>query len=292
MSGSRFEIDQPDKGVMDARLAPPAMPTIFARMGDEPHTLDFGVTYDMVAARTACGQVLTLTAHRALGEIPPHKHVNDYVCLVLAGGFAEHEGKRTRERLSGSVFTHHAGETHCDSVSPLGAVCVNLHSPLGEPGPDVVGPYSPSVRVASEQLAFELAATAREELVLASLAAEIMGDLGPATPRRQDHGGWIGKVVEAISDEPYRRWSLAEMSRIADHHPVHVAQSFRAKTGISLGAFQRLRRLTRLCLALQRSNESLAALAAAFGYCDQAHMNSEFRAAFGVSPGRYRRSFH
>jgi len=261
-------------------------------MGHEAHTLEFGVTYDMVAARTACGQLLTLSSHRCHGQIPPHRHANDYVCLVLAGGFAEHGGRRAQERLSGSVFTHHAGETHYDRFGSRGAVCVNLHSPQGEPGPEIEGRCPASVRVAAEQLAFELAASSHEELALASLAAEILDDLGPAKSRRPDRGEWIGKLVEAISDEPYRRWSLSEMSGIADHHPVHVAQSFRAKTGISLGAFQRLRRLTRLNLALRHGREPLAVLAAEFGYCDQSHMNSEFRAAFGISPGRYRRSFH
>jgi AraC-like DNA-binding protein len=61
---------------------------------------------------------------------------------------------------------------------------------------------------------------------------------------------------------------------------------------MSLGAFQRLRRLTGLGLALRQGQLPLAALAHEFGYCDQSHMNAEFRAAFGVSPGRYRREFH
>jgi AraC family transcriptional regulator len=141
-------------------------------------------------------------------------------------------------------------------------------------------------------LAFELAASSREELVIASLAAEISGELQPHVERLSDSGKWIGRVVEAISDEANRRWTLRELAQIADRHPVHVAQAFRAASGISLGAFQRLRRLTRLSLALRGANTSLAMLAAEFGYCDQSHMNAEFRAAFGVSPGRYRREFH
>jgi AraC family transcriptional regulator len=261
-------------------------------MGTEAHTLEFGVTYDVVATRAAGGQLLTLSSHCSHGEIPPHKHANDYICLVLAGGFAEQEGKRMRERRSGSVFTHHAGETHFDRFGSRGAVCVNLHSPQGEAGPEIEGMCPASARVAAEQLAFELAASAREELLLVSLAAEIMGDLISPRTRKPDRGEWIGRLIEAISDEPYRRYSLGEMSRIADHHPVHVAQSFRARTGISLGAFQRLRRLTRLSLALRHGRQSLAGLAAEFGYCDQSHMNAEFRAAFGVSPGRYRRNVH
>jgi len=259
-------------------------------MADEAHTLGFGVTYDMVAARTACGQLLTLTSHRCDDEIPPHKHANDYLCIVLTGGFTELEGQRSHERRGGCVFTHHAGETHHDRFGPNGAMCVNLHFPAGEPGPAIERMCSPDTKVTADKLAFELAASSREELVMASLAAEIIGDLDHADP--QDRGRWIDRIVEAISDEPARRWTLRELAKIADRHPVHVAQSFRARTGISLGAYQRLRRLTCLSLALRRGNSPLAMLAAEFGYCDQSHMTCEFRAAFGVSPGRYRREFH
>ena len=261
-------------------------------MADDAHTLGFGVTYDMVAARTACGQLLTLTSHRCDDRIPPHKHTNNYLCIVLSGGFAEQEGNRWHERLSGGFFIHRAGEIHHDRFGPRGAVCVNLHFPAGEPGPAVEGRCSSSTRVAAEKLAFELAASSREELAMASLAAEIMGQLGPDTSQAADRGRWIDRVVEAISDEPDRRWSLRDLAEIAERHPVHMAQAFRSKAGLSLGAFQRLRRLTNLSLALRHGNSSLAELAAEFGYCDQSHMTTEFRSAFGVTPGRYRREFH
>ncbi|HEX6661733.1 MAG TPA: AraC family transcriptional regulator [Sphingomicrobium sp.] len=260
-------------------------------MADEAHTLGFGVTYDMVATRTACGQLLTLTSHRSDYEIPPHRHTNDYLCIVLSGGFAEQEGARFHERLSGCYFTHHAGATHHDRFGPRGAMCLNLHFPAGDSGVAIDGICPARTKVTAEKLAFELAASLREELVMASLAAEIMGDLNPG-PTLQDRGKWIDRLIEAISDEPGRRWTLRELAEIADRHPVRIAQAFRANTGISLGAFQRLRRLTGLSLALRHGKGSLATLAADFGYCDQSHMTSEFRAAFGTSPGRYRRDFH
>lgn len=260
-------------------------------MADDACTLGFGVTYDMVAAQTACGQLLTLTSHRGDDGTPPHKHVNDYICIVLTGGFAEQERNRWHERSGGCYFTHRAGETHRDRFGPHGAMCVNLHFAAGESGPALDGKCSASTRVTADKLAFELAATSREELVMASLAVDILADLRPEA-HRHDCGTWIERIIEAIADEPARRWSLLELAGIADRHPVHVAQSFRAKTGISLGAFQRLRRLTCLTLALRRGRVPLAILAAEFGYYDQAHMSAEFSAAFGVSPGRYRRDAH
>src|SRR3954463_13615723 len=115
-------------------------------MADDAHTLGFGVTYDMVAARTACGQLLTLTSHRSDDRIPPHKHANDYLCIVLAGGFAEQEGERWHERLSGCFFTHHAGATHHDRFGSRGAMCVNLHFPASESGPELGGRCPASAR--------------------------------------------------------------------------------------------------------------------------------------------------
>ena len=261
-------------------------------MAGEAHTLGFGITYDMVAARTACGQLLTLTSHQSGEEIPPHRHVNDYLCIVLSGGFAEKERNSWRERPNGCFFTHHAGEMHHDRVGKRGAMCLNLHFDAGEPAPAMNGVCSAEATVTGRKLAFELAAGRTDDLAIAALSAEFMGYLGGRETARRDVGIWIDRVVEAISDEPDRRWSLAELAAIAGRHPVRVAQAFRAKTGISLGSFQRLRRLTCLSLALRRGDAPLASLAAEFGYCDQAHMTGEFRAAFGVTPARYRRLFH
>jgi AraC family transcriptional regulator len=261
-------------------------------MAADASTLAFGVTYDMVAAETACGQLLTLTCHRCDDRIPPHKHTNDYLCIVLTGGFAEQARDEWRERRGGCFFVHHAGETHRDRFGPHGATCLNLHFPSGEQGPAMDGMCSAALKVTAEKLAFELAASSRDELVMASLAAEIAGQLRRGSARERDRGRWIDTIVQAISDEPDRRWSLRELADIAGRHPVHVAQSFRASTGVSLGAFQRLQRLTCLSLALRTGNRPLALLAADFGYYDQPHMTAEFRAAFGTSPGRYRRSFH
>jgi len=263
-----------------------------ANVPEDTQVLGFGVTYDMVAAKTACGQHLSLTSHRRNEAIPPHSHTNDYVCIVLTGGFAEQEGAIWRERIGGTYFTHHAGELHHDRFGAAGAVCVNLHYGCGQAGPTLEGLCSATARVAVHRLALELAASSREDLVMASLAAEIMGEFHPATSHSRDRGKWIDEIVAAICEDPARRWSLQELAEIAGRHPVHVAQSFRAKTGISLGAFQRIRRLTSLSLALRRGNIPLAMIADEFGYCDQSHMNSEFRAVFGASPGRYRRDFH
>lgn len=262
-------------------------------MGDQAHVLGFGVTLDPVAVDTACGQVLSLSSHRRGDEHPPHRHVNDYICVVLAGSFSEHQNDSWHERRTGSFFLHHAGETHNDHFGPKGAVCLSLHLEPGRPSSGVLdGNCTTRARLAADQLAFELAASNRDELYMAALAAELMGELGSTQDGKICSSSCVDQIVEAISDDPLRRWSLHELAAIAQRHPIRMAQAFRARTGLSIGAYQRRRRLLSLSLAIRRGKTPLAVLAADYGYYDQPHMNLEFRAAFGVSPGRYRKQFH
>lgn len=261
-------------------------------MAEDADVLAFGKTYGMVAARTACGHFLSLSHSTSRDRVPPHRHVNNYVCIVVAGGFVEHGGNAPRERPLGSFFVHRAGDIHHDEFGPFGATCLSVHFDATSSCPHAEGVCSRSTRVAVDQLAFELASNSPQELVLASLAAEIIGELHAIDSLTRDEGRWIDEIIEAISDEPARRWTLSELAGLARRHPVHVAKSFREKTGTSLGAFQRRRRLTQLSLALRTAKTPLALLAAEFGYCDQAHMNAEFRAAFGTSPGKFRHELH
>lgn len=67
----------------------------------------------------------------------------------------------------------------------------------------------------------------------------------------------------------------------------HLARRFADQVGLSPKELQRILRLQR-CLSLLRAEArpSLTEVALRSGYCDQAHMNLEFRALTGASPGR------
>jgi len=263
-------------------------------MFDAVRTLGFGVTFDSVTVGTHEGQTVSLSSHECGDENPPHRHVNDYVCLVLSGGFVERQRNSWRERPKGSFFIHRAGEIHHDRFGSSGAICLSLHMAAGQARPNVEeGLCSTRARLVVDELAFELMAHEHRDLPLASLTAELVAELGASEgDERNDKLQWIDQVVEAISDDPLRRWRLDELATIARRHPVRMTQAFRAKTGLSISAFQRRRRLLSLSLALRHGTTPLSALAAEYGYCDQSHMNSEFRRAFGTSPKKYRGGVH
>ena len=87
---------------------------------------------------------------------------------------------------------------------------------------------------------------------------------------RLDHGGTVGNIV-AESGFSHR----------------HLAQTFSEAVGLSPKSYGRLRRFNRVLDCLHSAPiAALAAIAAAEGYADQAHMTREFHAIAGVTPGR------
>ena len=66
-----------------------------------------------------------------------------------------------------------------------------------------------------------------------------------------------------------------------------LARQFRAAVGTSPYRYSLMRRLD--CARAQlRSRRSLADVALATGFADQAHLTRKFKAAFGITPARYR----
>lgn len=129
------------------------------------------------------------------------------------------------------------------------------------------------------------------ELALAGLALEIValaarphGNV-PAESRAR----WLRAVEERLRAEFSQPPSLSELARDAGVHPVHLARSFRAATGMPVGAFVRQLRLDWAEEQLVRTDRPLADLSAEAGFADQSHFTRLFRARTGQTPARFRR---
>lgn len=101
---------------------------------------------------------------------------------------------------------------------------------------------------------------------------------------------WLKTVEERLRAEFRRPPSLRELAQGAGVHPIHLARSFRAATGFSVGAFVRKLRLEWAEDELLRTSRPLAELSAEAGFADQSHFTRLFRARTGLPPAIYRRS--
>ncbi|ATQ42760.1 helix-turn-helix transcriptional regulator [Caulobacter mirabilis] len=123
-----------------------------------------------------------------------------------------------------------------------------------------------------ESLALELAAQAERQPVDAVRA--------PA---------WLRRADDLIADRRAEALTVADVAEAAGVHPVYLARAFRRWLNCSPGDRLRQRRLERAASLITRQAAHLAEVAALSGFCDQGHLTRVFRAAWGVTPGEYRR---
>ena len=99
----------------------------------------------------------------------------------------------------------------------------------------------------------------------------------------------IARVVEAVSLDPTRKWTLASLAELTGVSPWHLAHGFRALTGVSLYQYVLRARLSRTLPALLESDADLASIALDAGFASHSHFTARFHALFGWTPRALRR---
>ena len=129
--------------------------------------------------------------------------------------------------------------------------------------------------------------TSRLVYTLDELASRYSADAGDASdddPRRA-----VRRASDAMEDRYSERLTLDSLSDIAEVSPFYLVRAFRADTGMTPHVYLsniRVNHARRLLL----SGESPGRVALRVGFCDQSHLNRQFKRVFGVTPGRFQRS--
>jgi AraC family transcriptional regulator len=105
---------------------------------------------------------------------------------------------------------------------------------------------------------------------------------GPLSARR------LALSAEYLSQHLTPAPRLADVAQVAGVHPMHLARLFRERFGYSMGEFVRRRRIAWACGQLAGSEATIAAIALAAGFADQAHFTRTFRRITGCTPSWYR----
>lgn len=99
----------------------------------------------------------------------------------------------------------------------------------------------------------------------------------------------IERVKQAISVAPEHRWTLAELARLADMTPFHLAHEFRREVAESVHRYVVRARLARGLEAVLGGRAGLTEIAFETGFASHSHFTARFRALFGVTPHELRR---
>lgn len=205
------------------------------------------------------------------GALPRHRHDHGYVAVVLSGGYEEAGDNGRRRAQAGDVVAHRPFEAHLNRVPGAGAVVLNL------PLPDVTLP--PFGRVLNpDALARAAERDLRETL-------DLLLDQHRTAPEAP--ADWPDLLAGALAEAPVR---IGDWARDHGLSPEHVARGFRQVFGESPQAFGREVRARAALADALGGDASLAEIALARGFSDQAHMTRAVLALSGRPPGAWRRS--
>jgi AraC family transcriptional regulator len=217
-----------------------------------------------------------------------------YIAVVLDGSLRKSFRRRTMGLGRADAVTMPAGAEHGARFGSDGARIV------------IVKASSPSSLVAEHldrlahldgcgfsRLAWLLAAELRAADVMAPLAAEGLAlELLAAATRQLDgfaeHNAprWLTEAEELLRTG--ERIRLSELAETVGVHPIHLARTFRARHGVSVGEYGRRVRIEWAAAELARGEASLATVATEAGFADQSHFTRLFKRYVGTTPARFR----
>lgn len=100
----------------------------------------------------------------------------------------------------------------------------------------------------------------------------------------------LRRAIEFIHDHLSEDISLHAIAGAVGMSPFHFSRLFKRSTGASPHQYLIQCRTERAKQMLLRSSESIADVALRLGFCDQSHMTTHFKRAFGVTPRAFVRN--
>lgn len=95
-------------------------------------------------------------------------------------------------------------------------------------------------------------------------------------------------VKEAISLDPTRDWSLADLARRAGTSPYHLVRVFREEVGVPVHSYLIRTRLGNALESMRAADAGLTDVALESGFASHSHFTSRFRSLFGITPSQLR----
>ena len=256
-----------------------------------------------INVREVAGFRLTECRFTPGARIPAHVHAQAHFCVVLAGQYMERYGGRVRSCMPRNVILHPEGEIHSGRISDHGARDLAVEVPeqrlagiirqmriFEEPAEFVDGRLTRcGGRLYKEFLMTDTASG----LAVEANVLEMLVEAGRSTRTRKTMAAppsWLQRARDTLHDRLKEHISLSSLAETAGVHAGHLARAFRQHYGCSVGEYVRRQRIEAASRELSRGERSLAAIAMAAGFYDQAHFTNVFKDHFGVTPGQYRSS--
>lgn len=215
------------------------------------------------------------TRHDAGEQIAAHRHEHAYAALVLQGRYEEAGPDGVWACEAGDLILHPPFHVHINRFV-FGAARV-LNFTLSHDLARSLGANMYAVMHVGDPGRVTKFAHTQDAMNEALSGAAMRESPAPAD--------WLDELAAALARDPQQR--IGALARAAGVTPEHAARAFAQRFGMGAAAFRAEQRLRRALCGLAQP-ASLAQVAAAAGFADQAHLSRAVRRATGASPKQLR----
>lgn len=230
------------------------------------------------------------------GDTRLRKHAHDcgHICVVLDGGFVEHDRHGWRDVGAGTVRVSGSARHDID-FSPGGATCLVMEVDAAVALPSSARFFENDLELA--RIARNIGSTARRhdpasKVLTDDLTTEFLAQISRRlTGKTACPPPWLERTRSLIHDSAGIA-SVEALAKEAGVHRVHLARTFRDHYGVAVTRYARSVRVQTALALLASTQLPLSRLAAESGYADQSHLTREVRAATGRTPAAIRSMLH
>ncbi|HEX5733983.1 MAG TPA: AraC family transcriptional regulator [Blastocatellia bacterium] len=245
----------------------------------------------------------TETCHPPHFNIPRHAHDLASFYIVLEGSLTEFYDRNQRDLRTCSVVFTPPGEIHRNAFHNAGGRCflveLTPHWTDRLAASDIkLENYLDTTNIDLTLLATKLYKEFRyvdkvSALSVEGLALEILAAFSRQSESAPEGylQGWLRNAKDLLHDRFSETITLDEIAEQVGVHPVHLARAFRRRYCCSLGEYQRRLRVEHASRQLVTTRCSLADIALAAGFADQAHFTRVFKKRTGLTPAKFRATF-
>jgi AraC family transcriptional regulator len=232
-------------------------------------------------------------------KTPPHSHPEAYFCLILDGRSTQTYGSKSRLRERMTTAFYPPNELQSEFFGRAGGRIFNVemdsrwlglfreYSVIGEESNDYHGG---AVAWLMTRLYHEFRRMDQtSSLMIEGLTLEIIAEASRQfAASKHSTSRWLEHAREVLHEQFADNVTLACLADRVGVHPVYLASSFRKRYHCTVGEYRRRLRIEFACRELAKANLSLAQIALAAGFSNQAHFSRTFKRLTGTTPAKYR----
>ena len=249
--------------------------------------------------REVAGFTLTETVYPGEGALPPHRHEHGRLELVLRGFYRETVDEVIREREPMTLSVHPPGECHARRIEAgtLRLFNVEFGTEWLDRARRLWGVTAPAAEIRTGPLPGLMRRLHREferedRVSLTAIEGLLVHALTRAAsewePAERGAPAWLEPVLEMIHTRYQRPLSVTALATCGGVRRQTLGSVFRRVYGCGLREYLMRVRVDHARGRLSDTDQPLADIASACGFCDQSHFTAVFRRLTGATPSRYR----